>query len=92
MDAIIRGLADAGAAVTYRRDAKDWAVVSGREKGDIFYAKALLERNAAGGIDTVRAFRLTYPAGEAKTYDAVAARLAKCFRPTGQPLPSRSPQ
>lgn len=98
MDAIIRDLADAGAAVTYRRVANDWAVVSGRENGDVFYAKVLLERNALDGVDTVRTFRLRYPAGEAKTYDAVAARLAKCFRPTGQgiddglqPLPSGSP-
>jgi hypothetical protein len=99
MDAIIDDLADEGGAVTYRRAAKDWAVVSGRENSNVFYAKVLLERNAVDDVDTVRAFRLTYPAGEAKTYDAVVARLAKCFRLTGrgiddglQPLPSRSPQ
>jgi len=97
MDAIISDLADEGAALTYRHAVKDRGVISGRENGNVFYAKVLLERNAASGIDTVRAFRLTYPAGEAKTYDAVAARLAKCFRLTGQdtddglqPLPSRS--
>ena len=99
MDAIIDDLAYEGAAVTYRRAAKDWAVVSGRENGNVFYAKVLLERNAVDDVDTVRAFRLTYPAGEAKTYDAVAAQLAECFSPTGhgiddgpQPLPSGSPQ
>ncbi|MGN6768196.1 MAG: hypothetical protein ACTHJY_23900 [Rhizobiaceae bacterium] len=97
-DAIVADLPGENAVVGYRRDAKDWAVVSGEENGAIFYAKALLERNAAGGIDALRAFRLTYPAGEAKTYDAVVARLAKCFRLTGrgiddglQPLPSGSP-
>lgn len=98
MDALIGDLADEGAAVTYRRATKDWAVVSGRKNGDVFYAKVLLERNAVDDVDTVRNFRLTYPAGEAKTYDAVVARLAKCFRPTGQGiddgpqlLPSGSP-
>jgi len=98
IDALIGELADAGAVITYRRAAKDWAVISGRKNGDIFYAKVLLEPNAADEVDTVRIFRLTYPAGEAKTYDAVAARLAKCFKPTGQgiddglqPLPLGSP-
>jgi len=83
MDTLIGDLADEGAAVTYRRATKDWAVVSGRKNGDIFYARVLLERKAVDDVETVRAFRLTYPAGEAKTYDAVAARLAKCFKPTG---------
>ncbi len=94
MATLIGDLANAGASVTYRRATKDWAVVSGREKGNVFYAKLLLERNAVNGVDTVRVFRLTYPAGEAKTYDAVITRLAKCFEPTGrgiddglQPLP-----
>lgn len=84
MDALIGDLANAGAALTYRRATKDWAVVSGREKGNIFYAKLLLERTALDDVDTVRAFRLTYPADEAKTYDAVAAKLAKCFELTGR--------
>jgi len=77
--AIIRDLADADTSISYRRTTKNWAVVSGRENGDIFYAKVLLERNTADDIDTIRAFRLTYPADEAKTYNAVAARLADCF-------------
>ena len=94
MHTLIGGLANAGATVTYRRATKDWAVVSAREKGNVFYAKLLLERNAVDGVGAVRVFRLTYSAGEAKTYDAVTSRLAKCFKPTGrgideglQPLP-----
>ncbi|MGP3713058.1 hypothetical protein ACS5UA_19795 [Brucella sp. RRSP16] len=95
MDTLISGLADAGATVIYRRATLDWAVVSARWKGNVFYAKLLLERNAADGVDIVRVFRLIYPANEVKTYNAVAARLAQCFKPTGrgiddglQPLPS----
>lgn len=97
MATIVAGLAGENAVVSYRRTAKSWAVISGKENGAIFYAKALLKRNAARGINTVRAFRLTYPTSEAKTYDPVADRLARCFRSTGQgiddglqPLPSRS--
>ena len=98
MDTIVAGLADENDVVSYRRTGKRWAVISGKASGAIFHAKALLERNAARGIDTVRAFRLTYPAGEAKNYEPVADRLAECFRLTGQgsddgllPSPSRSP-
>ena len=80
MDAIVRDLADPDATITYRRGTKSWAVVSGHKNGDIFYAKVLMTRNAKDGIDSVHTFRLTYPAGETKTYDAVAERLAKCFR------------
>lgn len=94
MHTLIGDLSDDGATVTYRRTTKDWAVISGRSKGEVFYSKLVLERNAADGVDIVRVFRLIYPAGEAKTYDAVTIRLAKCFKPTGrgideglQPLP-----
>lgn len=88
-DAIIRDLADTDAAVSYRRTAKGWALVSGHKNGDVFYAKVLLERNTTNDIDTIRAFRLTYPAGEAETYDTVAARLAECFQLTGQGIDGR---
>ncbi len=98
LDTIVAGLAGRNAVVSYRRTGKSWAVISGKENDAVFYAKVLLERNAARGIDTVRALHLTYPADEARTYDAVADRLAKCFRPTGQgiddglqPSPSGSP-
>lgn len=76
--AIVAGVAGPG-KVSYRSATKDWVVVSGRSGAEIFYAKVLLEKDAKGAVETIRAFRLTYPAGEAKTYDAVAARLAKCF-------------
>ncbi|PRH88725.1 hypothetical protein C5L14_05740 [Labrys okinawensis] len=78
IDAIVAGVADDG-KITYRSATKDWVVVSGRKGGETFYAKLLLEKDAKGTIETIRAFRLTYPAKEAAIYDAVAARLAKCF-------------
>ncbi|WP_448950264.1 hypothetical protein [Labrys neptuniae] len=78
VDAIVAGVVDKG-TVSYRRAAKDWVVVSGRSGGDTFYAKILLQKDKKGAIDTVRTFLLTYPAGEAATYDAVAGKLAKCF-------------
>lgn len=81
IDALIGHLSGDGDTVTHRRVTTDWAVVSGRGKDHVFYAKLLLEGNAADGVDTVRVFRLTYPASAANTYDAVAARLAKCFKP-----------
>lgn len=81
IDALIGDLSGDGDTVTYRRVTTYWAVVSGREKDHVFYAKLLLEENAADGVDIVRVFRLTYPASAANTYDAVAARLAECFNP-----------
>ncbi|MGN8114754.1 hypothetical protein [Labrys sp. 22185] len=78
IDAIVAGIADDG-KITYRSAAKNGVVVSGRKGGEIFYGKLLLEKDAKGAVETIRAFRLTYPAKEAATYDAVAAKLAKCF-------------
>lgn len=75
---IVAGVAGDG-KVTYRSATKNWVVVSGRKGGETFYAKVLLEKDAKGEVETIRAFRLTYPAKDAATYDPVAARLAKCF-------------
>ncbi|MHC5234179.1 cupin domain-containing protein [Brucella sp. LJL56] len=99
MNTIIAGLAGENAVVSYRHSTENWAVVSGKKNSAVFYAEVLLEHNTAHNIDTVRIFRLTYPTGGAKIYDAVAERLAKCFRPTGkgiddglQPSPFQSLQ
>ena len=63
--------------VTYRRIAKTWSVVSGRNKNGIFYEKILLEN----GI--VRMFVLTYPPRQFVPFNAVSARLAECFHAVG---------
>lgn len=78
IDAIVAGVTGSG-KVTYRSASKDWVAVSGRKGGEIFYAKILLQKDKAGAIETTKSFVLTYPAKEAATYDAIAARLAKCF-------------
>ena len=78
IEAIVNGVAGDG-KITYRSAAKSGVVVSGRKDGEIFYAKVLLQKDKTGAVETIRAFRLTYPAKEAATYDPVAARLAKCF-------------
>jgi len=82
-DAIVSDLDSPDAVVSYHRAKENWAVISGRENGRVFYAKALLRPNGQDDIDSLHVFRLTYPLDEAKTYEAVVARLATCFRPTG---------
>ncbi len=78
IDAIVAGVTGSG-KVTYRSATKNWVVVSGRKGAETFYAKIFLLKDKAGVIETTNSFLLTYPAKEAATYDAVAARLAKCF-------------
>lgn len=84
MDAVVAGLASANAFISYRHTGTNWAVISGKENGTVFYAKALKDRRAWDDIDSILVFRLTYPQGEAGTYDPVAIRLPKCFQRTGK--------
>lgn len=84
MDAIVAGLASANAVISYRHTGTNWAVISGRENGTVFYAKTLKGRLAWDDIDSILVFRLTYPQREAGTYDPVAISLSKCFQRTGK--------
>jgi hypothetical protein len=68
---------DAGAVVTYQADGNDWFVVSGTKGDKIFYQRHLLSH----GKQMTEGFVMIYPASLKQTYDPIAARMAKSFRP-----------
>lgn len=63
--------------VTYQAHGKDWFVISGTRGTDIFYERHLFTHGAQMTED----FVLSYPAALRATYDPIAARMAKSFRP-----------
>jgi hypothetical protein len=66
-----------GAVVTYQARGGNWFVVSGTQGANIFYERHLLTHNAQMTED----FAISYPALLKETYDPIAARMAKSFRP-----------
>lgn len=70
-------IAKAGARISYKAAGKGWFVVSGSYDGLIFYAKTY----AVPG-DQFNTFELTYPASEAKSWNAIVTRVNRCFAPS----------
>lgn len=70
-------IAKAGAKISYKAAGKGWFVVSGSYDGLIFYAKTY----AVPG-DQFNTFELTYPASEAKSWNAIVTRINRCFAPS----------
>ncbi len=66
-------------SVTYRRGGEDWYVLSGYRGGDVFYRK-LLRRDDG---ETLHVFEISYPKQDKRTFDAIAARMAKSFAAPG---------
>lgn len=64
--------------VTYRTMKKDWFVVSGREAGNIFYQKTMMNG------DQYVSFILEYPESQKAAYDPIVGTLAKSFRLTSR--------
>jgi hypothetical protein len=73
---IVKNLAP-GATVTYQAQGKDWFVISGPKGAGVFYERHLLTHGAQMTED----FAMFYPAALKATYDPIAARTAKSFRP-----------
>lgn len=68
-------LAEFGSAITYKKKAKTWCVVSGVKDGVEFYWQVhVKDGNAA-------TFRITYPHAKAKQYDPWVEKIAKSFVP-----------
>jgi hypothetical protein len=63
--------------VTYKRITRGHYVASGQRGADIFYERCNFRR---GDRATVDCFRLTYPASDKKTWDAIVARISKSLR------------
>jgi hypothetical protein len=68
---------DPGSVITYQAHGDDWFVVSGTKGADIFYQRHLLSH----GAQMTEGLVMTYPAPLKATYDPIAARMAKSFRP-----------
>jgi len=66
-----------GVAVTYQAHGGTWFVVSGTKGADVFYERHQLTHAAQLTED----FVISYPALLKRTYDPIAARMAKSFRP-----------
>jgi hypothetical protein len=64
-----------GATVTYRAARSNWYVLSGHNRGKLFYSRRLLTG------DQFASFDLQYPARAAPLWNPVAARLSRCFTP-----------
>jgi hypothetical protein len=75
-DFIVKNL-DHGSIVTYEARGNNWFVISGTKGADVFYERHLLSHGAQMTED----FVITYPASLKATYDPIAARMAKSFRP-----------
>ncbi|WP_036281294.1 hypothetical protein [Methylocystis sp. ATCC 49242] len=72
----VRGGALDGETIRYKRQGRDWIVVSGVKGERIFYRKSLLSCG-----DTVwNSVSLEYPAAEKKKYDALVAHVAGSLR------------
>ena len=68
-------LAADGATVTYRAARANWYVLSGRNRGTLFYWRRILTS------DRFSSFDLHYPEKTASLWNPVAARLSRCFSP-----------
>ncbi|MHC1790601.1 hypothetical protein [Solidesulfovibrio sp.] len=68
-------LGQAGRTVTYQVLRKDWFVVSGLARDDIFYRKTIL------ADDIFRTVELTYPRALKATFDPLVAGIVQSFRP-----------
>lgn len=70
-------IAKAGAKISYKAAGKGWYVISGSYDGLIFYTKTY----AVHG-DQFNTFELTYPASDAKSWNAIVTRVNRCFAPS----------
>ncbi len=70
----VQNLGGDGARVTYSAIRPDWAVLSGAGARGVFYAKTFKRR------DQLLTFTLTYPVAAAARYDAITAKLSRCFK------------
>lgn len=65
-----------GETVSYRRQGRDWLVISGVDGDRIFYRKSVLSCRG----EVWNSVSIDYPAAERKTYDALVAHVAGSLR------------
>jgi hypothetical protein len=64
-----------GSLITYQTMNSHAATLSGMDGSNIFYSHAFVDKR--GGVDS---FLLIYPKNESNIFDAVAGRIARCFK------------
>jgi hypothetical protein len=72
----LRLAADQGKTIQYKKQGRDWLVVSGRNGARIFYRKSLL---SCGG-EVWNSVSLDYPADEKAAFDPIVAHVAGSLR------------
>jgi hypothetical protein len=65
-----------GETIDYKREGRDWIVVSGRKGGRIFYRKSLL----SCGATVWNSVYLDYPAAGKAAFDPIVAHVASSLR------------
>jgi serine/threonine-protein kinase len=65
-----------GEKITYRAAGKNWLVLSGTQGDRLFYMRYLLSHRN----ELENAFKISYPAALAATYDPIVARISKSLK------------
>jgi hypothetical protein len=77
LEAFLRENPKEGETITYRAAGKNWLVLSGTRKDQVFYARHLFSHKG----EVVNAFQISYPAALASAYNPIATRIAKSLKP-----------
>ena len=78
LEAFLREGLEKDEKITYRAAGKNWLVLSGTQGDDkVFYTRYLLSHRN----EVENAFRISYPASLAATYDPIVARISKSLKP-----------
>ena len=77
LEAFLRESLEKDEKITYRAAGKNWLVLSGTQGDKVFYKRYLLSHRN----ELENAFRISYPASLAATYDPIVARISKSLKP-----------
>ncbi len=73
LEAFLRENPKDGETIAYRAAGRNWLVLSGTRKDQVFYARHLFSHKG----EVVNAFEISYPAALASAYGPIVARLSK---------------
>jgi serine/threonine-protein kinase len=76
LEAFLREKAKDGEKITYRAAGKNWLVLSGTRGDRLFYTRYLLSHRN----EVENAFKISYPAALAATYDPIVTRMSKSLK------------
>lgn len=77
LEAFLRESAAKDEKISYRAAARNWLVLSGTRGDRIFYTKYIFSHRN----EVENAFKISYPAALASTYNPITARIARSFKP-----------